>query len=67
MHRNGRRASVWTAVSHACYSFVHTYVIRLGFLDGAAGMLIAVSNFVGVFYRFMIIRDLDTNKFQHTK
>jgi glycosyltransferase involved in cell wall biosynthesis len=67
MHRNGRRASVWTAVSHACYSFVHTYVIRLGFLDGAAGMLIAVSNFVGVFYRYMIIRDLNTNKSRHTE
>jgi glycosyltransferase involved in cell wall biosynthesis len=67
MHRNGRKASVWTAVSHACYSFAHTYFIRLGFLDGAAGMLIAVSNFVGVFYRYMIIRDLNSDKLQDTK
>lgn len=67
MHRDGRQASVWTAVSHACYCFVHTYFIRLGFMDGAAGMLIAVSNFIGVFYRYMIIRDLNSVKFQDTK
>lgn len=62
MHRNGRRASVWTAVSHAGYAFWHTYVIRLGVLDGAAGLLIAVSNGVGVFYRYMILRDLNRNR-----
>jgi glycosyltransferase involved in cell wall biosynthesis len=61
MHRDGRRASVWTAASHACYAFWHTYVIRLGVLDGAAGLLIAVSNGVGVFYRYMILRDLNRN------
>jgi hypothetical protein len=62
MHQNGCRASVWTAVSHACYAFLHTYFIRLGLLDGAPGLLIAVSNFVGVFYRYMIIRDLNGKK-----
>lgn len=62
MHRNGCRASAWTALSHACYSFLHTYFIRLGLLDGAPGLLISISNFVGVFYRYMIIRDLNHNK-----
>jgi glycosyltransferase involved in cell wall biosynthesis len=62
MHQAGCRASAWTAVSHACYSFIHTYIIRLGLLDGAAGLLIAVSNFAGVFYRYMIIRELNSNK-----
>lgn len=58
MHQAGRKASIWTAISHACFSFLHTYFIRLGLLDGAAGLLISTSNFVGVFYRYMIIRDL---------
>ncbi len=58
MHQAGRKASIWTAISHACYSFLHTYFFRLGLLDGAAGLLISTSNFVGVFYRYMIIRDL---------
>lgn len=61
MYRNGRRASVWTAISHAGFAFLHTYLTRLGFLDGAAGLLISVSNFVGVFYRYMMLRHLNLN------
>lgn len=59
MHRDGRRASAWTAISHAGFALLHTYFTRLGFLDGAAGVLISVSNFVGVFYRYMMLRDLN--------
>lgn len=54
----GKRASSWTALSHAAFTFVQTYFIRLGFLDGSAGLLVATSNFVGVFYRYMILREL---------
>jgi glycosyltransferase involved in cell wall biosynthesis len=61
MHRNGRRASAWTAISHAVFAFLHTYITRLGFLDGTAGVLISVSNFVGVFYRYMMLRHLNLN------
>ena len=61
MHLAGKKATLWTAVSHAAFALLHTYVTRLGFLDGAAGVLIAVSNCVGVFYRYMIIRDLNLN------
>jgi glycosyltransferase involved in cell wall biosynthesis len=59
MHCNGRSASVWTAFSHAGFTLLQTYILRLGFLDGAAGLLVAVSNGVGVFYRYMILRDLN--------
>jgi len=59
MHAQGRRASIWTAVSHALYAFFQTYLLRLGFLNGAGGLLIAVSNGVGVFYRYMILRHLN--------
>jgi glycosyltransferase involved in cell wall biosynthesis len=59
MHCAGRKATVWTAVSHAGFALFHTYLTRLGFLDGAAGVLIAVSNGVGVFYRYMMLRDLN--------
>ena len=61
MYLAGKKASLWTAVSHAAFALLHTYVTRLGFLDGAAGVLIAVSNCVGVFYRYMMLRDLNLN------
>jgi glycosyltransferase involved in cell wall biosynthesis len=62
MHLQGRHASVWTAVSHALFALIQTYFIRLGFLDGAAGVLISVSSFMSVFYRYMMIRELNQNR-----
>lgn len=59
MYRNGRRATIWTALSHAVFTLLHTYITRLGFLDGTAGLLISISNFVGVFYRYMMLRHLN--------
>jgi glycosyltransferase involved in cell wall biosynthesis len=38
-----------------CWSFLHTYFIRLGFLDGWRGLVIAVSNSNGNFYKHMKI------------
>jgi glycosyltransferase involved in cell wall biosynthesis len=62
LHHARRRASAWTAISHALFALLQTYVLRLGFLDGAAGLLVAVSNGVGVFYRYMMLRDLNLKK-----
>lgn len=61
MHAQGRKASVWTGLSHALFALMYTYFVRLGFLDGAAGVLISVSNGVGVFYRYMMLRELSRN------
>ncbi len=59
MHRQGRKASAWTAISHAVFAMLQTYFLRLGFMDGAVGVIIAVSTFVSVFFRYMILRDLN--------
>ncbi|MCP4747089.1 MAG: glycosyltransferase family 2 protein [Desulfobacteraceae bacterium] len=64
MYRKGEKATVWTAVSHAVFNFLQTFFLRFGFMDGAAGLLVAVSNFVGVFYRYMMLRDLNNRKSQ---
>jgi len=58
MYVKGRKATVWTALGHASFAMIQAYFLRLGFLDGSAGILIAVSNFVGVFYRYMMLREL---------
>lgn len=58
MYNEGKEASLWTAISHAAFSLGQAYFLRWGFLDGAPGTLIAVSNAVGVFYRYMMLREL---------
>ena len=62
MYREGRRATLWTAVSHSFFTLFQTYLLRLGFLAGGAGALIAVSNCVGCFYRYMILRELSSTE-----
>ena len=57
MYRQGKRASILTALSHASFECLNTYLFRRGFLDGGAGVLIAVSNGVGTFYKYMMLRE----------
>jgi hypothetical protein len=33
--------------------FLHCYIVRLGFLDGREGFLLAVANAEGSYYRYM--------------
>jgi len=37
---------------HASWIFVKIYFIKLGFLDGWPGFIIAFSNFEGTFYKY---------------
>lgn len=48
-----RKGSLGRALSHGLWSFIHAYVIRLGFLDGREGFMLAVSNAEGTYYRYL--------------
>jgi glycosyltransferase involved in cell wall biosynthesis len=49
----GRRASLATAIAHGVWTFFRTYVLRLGFLDGREGFILAVANAEGSYYRYV--------------
>lgn len=49
----GRRSSVSKAVFKGIWSFFRTYVLRLGFLDGKLGFVLAASNAHETFYRYI--------------
>lgn len=51
-HRDGRRASMLTALLHGWWAFVRTYFLRLGFLDGREGFMLAVINAENSYYRY---------------
>ena len=50
---SGRRVSFLSGIGHGLFSFLRTYVLRAGFLDGAEGFLLAVANAEGSYYRHM--------------
>jgi glycosyltransferase involved in cell wall biosynthesis len=53
MTASRRRGSLGRAVGHGLWAFFRTYVLRLGFLDGRWGFMLAVSNAEGTYYRYV--------------
>jgi glycosyltransferase involved in cell wall biosynthesis len=53
MYEQGRSAGVWQAVLHGAWAFCRGYVLRAGFLDGARGLMAAVSNAESTYYRYI--------------
>ena len=48
----GKRSSLSAAIAHGLRAFIRTYDIRLGFLDGRHGLMLAISNAEGTYYRY---------------
>ena len=52
-HARAERATLLGAVLHGAWTFFRTYVLRLGFLDGREGFLLAVLNAEVSYYRYV--------------
>jgi len=52
MHARGKRASIWSAIGHATWTFLRMYCFKRGFLDGREGFIIAVTGAMGSFLRY---------------
>jgi glycosyltransferase involved in cell wall biosynthesis len=52
-HAKGRSGSVTSAVLHGAWTFIRTYFLQAGFLDGRRGFMLAVSNAEGTYYRYL--------------
>lgn len=50
---SGRRVTFSSGITHGLWTFFRVYVMRLGFLDGREGFLLAVANAEGSYYRYM--------------
>ena len=49
----GKTSSPCKAVLHGMWSFLRTYILRAGFLDGPQGLALAISNGQGTYYRYI--------------
>jgi glycosyltransferase involved in cell wall biosynthesis len=57
-HEAGKSGSFSQALTHALWTFVRGYFMRLGFLDGKAGLQLAISNAEGCYYRYLKLAQL---------
>lgn len=53
LQTRGKRSSVGKAIGHGLWAFIRTYLLRLGFLDGRMGLVLAISNAEGTYYRYL--------------
>ena len=53
LFERGKKASISQAIGHGLWAFFRTYILRLGFLDGRMGLLLAISNAEGTYYRYL--------------
>ncbi|MES2413550.1 MAG: glycosyltransferase family 2 protein [Pseudomonadota bacterium] len=49
----GRSASIGKAIGHGLWAFFRTYILKRGFLDGKIGLVLAISNAEGTYYRYL--------------
>jgi glycosyltransferase involved in cell wall biosynthesis len=49
----GKHASLGKALLHGFWAFFRTFIVRRGFLDGRMGLVLAISNAEGTYYRYL--------------
>jgi len=54
-NKEKKKGSIGNAILHSIWTFIRIYVVRLGFLDGREGFLMATSNSIGSFYKYVKI------------
>ena len=55
----GVSGGVFKAYYHGLWSFIKHYFLKFGFLDGGPGLVIAIGNFEGTFYRYIKLLELE--------
>lgn len=53
LHAKNKRTSLLGAIGHGMWAFIRTYIIRLGFLDGAHGLILAINNAETTYYKYL--------------
>jgi glycosyltransferase involved in cell wall biosynthesis len=61
LQEKGVKGSVLKAFLHGSWSFTKHYILKLGFLDGGPGFVIAFGNFEGTFYRYIKLTESQKN------
>jgi len=49
----GVKPGLFSALLHGAWTFLRTYVLRAGFLDGRRGLMLAISNAEGTYYKYV--------------
>lgn len=60
--QRGESSSLLKAISKGLWTFIRSYLLKRGFLDGREGFILAVSNAEGAYYRYLKLMYLDEKR-----
>ena len=58
MNADGRRVGWWTPPLHGLWTFIRNYLLELGVMEGLDGLVIALLNAGGSFFKYAKVREL---------
>jgi glycosyltransferase involved in cell wall biosynthesis len=60
LYARGKRATLASAIGHGLWAFIRTYFVKAGFLDGQLGLILAISNAEGTYYKYLKLMELES-------
>lgn len=57
--KEGKTASICSAALRAKLAFLHNYILRCGFLDGAPGLTLAITDAINKFFKYAKLAELN--------
>ncbi len=59
LHEAGKKTSLSEAILKGLWTFIRTYFVKAAFLDGRQGLMLAISNAEGAYYKYVKLLDLN--------
>ncbi|MGH8612731.1 MAG: glycosyltransferase family 2 protein, partial [Gammaproteobacteria bacterium] len=66
LREQGQRGGLRAALGHGLWTFIKTYFLKAGLLDGPEGLMLAVSNAEGAYYRYLKLAYLNRDADRRT-
>lgn len=60
--REGRTASICSAILRAKLAFLHNFILRRGFLDGRQGLTLAITDAINKFFKYAKLSELSKQR-----
>lgn len=61
LFNNGKKITLAGAIIRGFWTFFRTYIIKASCLDGSEGLMLAISNAEGTYYKYLKLRSLNLN------
>lgn len=58
LYQQGKRTSLIQAIFKGLWTFIRTYLLKMAFLEGQHGLMLAISNAEGTYYKYLKLLDL---------